>query len=129
MNQKIVVAAAVILVALAFLGLVYAVSIITYAPSAPVTITVNPSPTPPPTQVSGAIAVTPSATTLTNGQDVVLTITLNPATSGTVITVYDGGTIIGTTPTDATGIATLTLSSLAVGQHVITAQAPQVTVP
>lgn len=129
MNSKITVIIAVALIATVMIGAVYAVSVITYAPSSPTVITVNPSPSPSPQQISGTTTLTANATALINGDVATLTITLNPATTGTVVTVYDGATVIGTTPTNAQGIATLTLSGLAVGQHSITAQAPQVTVP
>jgi Bacterial Ig-like domain (group 3) len=57
------------------------------------------------------------------GQQVMFTATVGPSAgaSGTV-TFMDGGSTIGTSALNASGVATLSISSLAVGTHSITAQ-------
>ena len=89
------------------------------------------------TAVTETVAAPPaSATTTTltvspnpsfDGQPVTLTATVTPAPTGTpagIVTFYSGTTVLGTCTLNASGVATLTLSSLAVGADSITAAYP-----
>ena len=84
--------------------------------------------------VTPATTVTATTTTLTaspnplfDGQTVAFTATVTPAPTGTsagIVTFYSGTTLLGTGTLNAAGVATLTLSSLAVGVDSITAVYP-----
>ncbi len=56
------------------------------------------------------------------GQSVELTATVTGSTPTGSVTFYDGSTALGTGTLDTSGIATLSLSTLAIGPHSITAQ-------
>jgi hypothetical protein len=65
-----------------------------------------------------------SASTTSYGQSLTLTATVAPGGSGTPtgsVNFMDGTTVIGTAPLGASGVATLTLNSLAPGDHVLEA--------
>jgi large repetitive protein len=70
-----------------------------------------------------ATALTASATTITPNTPLILTATVtgNGATPTGAVSFMDGVTKIGSGTLSATGVATLTVSNLAVGQHSITA--------
>jgi hypothetical protein len=84
--------------------------------------------------VSPATTATATTTTLTaspnplfDGQTVTFTATVTPAPTGTsagIVSFYSGTTLLGTGTLNAAGVATLTLSSLAVGVDSITAVYP-----
>jgi sugar lactone lactonase YvrE len=86
------------------------------------------------TEVVTAPAATATTTTLTaspnplfDGQSATLTATVTPAPTGTpagIVTFYSGTTSLGTGMLNASGVATLTLSSLVVGADSITAAYP-----
>jgi hypothetical protein len=67
-------------------------------------------------------ALSSSASTTSYGQSLTLTATVTPGGSGTPtgsVNFMDGTTVIGTAPLGASGVATLTLNSLAPGAHVL----------
>jgi hypothetical protein len=75
------------------------------------------------TLATSSTVVSSSQPTAEYGQSVTLTATVS-GSSGTptgTVTFYDGSTLLGTGTVNASGVATLTLSSLAVGNHLITA--------
>ncbi len=75
---------------------------------------------------AGTVGTTTTLTSSLNpsayGQQVTFTATVSPSSGATgTVTFKDGGSAIGTSPLDASGVATLSISSLAVGTHAITA--------
>jgi hypothetical protein len=57
------------------------------------------------------------------GQQVMFTATINPSSGATgTVTFMDGASTLGTSALNASGVATLSTASLAVGTHSITAQ-------
>jgi len=79
------------------------------------------------TVVVGTIATTTALTSSLNpsafGQQVTFTATVNPASGATgTVTFMDGASTLATLPLEANGAAALSLSTLAVGSHTITAQ-------
>jgi hypothetical protein len=62
----------------------------------------------------------PSANPLTFGQNLTLTATVTPATATGTVTFYDGAATLGSSPLNG-GIATLSVSTLGIGWHSLTA--------
>ncbi len=103
--------------------------------SAPGTALVTVSNPTPGGGVSGALTVTFTSiittTTLTvspappvAGQPITFTVTISPAPSGGsngTVNIFDGATSLGTAAVNSSGVATFTVSSLATGDHSITA--------
>jgi hypothetical protein len=88
---------------------VYAENIIVFSTTTTVTANINPQETGAPVTFTATVAVSPVPAGSTPGMSV-----------GTV-TFYDGAVTLGTVTLSATGTATLTTSTLAPGQHPITA--------
>jgi hypothetical protein len=79
------------------------------------------------TVLGGKVSTTTTLTSSLNpssyGQQVTFTATVSPSSGATGnVTFMDGGLTLGTLPLDASGIASLSVSSLVVGTHSITAQ-------
>jgi hypothetical protein len=74
---------------------------------------------------SSGTTLVASATSVTAGTSVTFTATVTPPTGGTTptgsVTFMDGATMLGTGTLNGSGVATFTTSTLAVGQHSITA--------
>jgi hypothetical protein len=66
-------------------------------------------------------ALTSSLNPSAYGQQVTFTATVSPSGASGTVTFMDGGSTLGTAALDASGVATLSVSSLAVGSHSITA--------
>jgi hypothetical protein len=72
--------------------------------------------------VGTTTTLTSSLNPSTYGQQVTFTAAVSPSSGATgTVTFKDGGSAIGTSALDASGVATLSISSLAVGTHAITA--------
>jgi hypothetical protein len=102
--------------------------------SSTISITVNPAVA----GIATTTTLTASATTAVSGTTLTFTATVAPAPNTTVpagtvptgtITFSDSGTSLGTGTLDATGKATLSISSLALGSHSITAAYGGATTP
>jgi hypothetical protein len=69
--------------------------------------------------------LTPSATTISPGQSVTFVATVSPQTGSNVatgtVTFLDGSTALGAAPLNASGVATFSTTTLALGTHSITA--------
>jgi hypothetical protein len=77
------------------------------------------------TVLGGTSATTTALTSSLNpsayGQQVTFTATVSPSGATGTVTFMDGGSALGTAALNASGVATLSVSSLAVGSHSITA--------
>jgi hypothetical protein len=73
--------------------------------------------------VDTTTALTSSLNPSSYRQQVLFTATVSPSSGATgTVTFMDGGSTLGSSTLDASGVATLSVSSLAVGTHSITAQ-------
>lgn len=76
-------------------------------------------------QAASSTALVSSKLAPSYGQTVTLTASVTPTIDGVVpggsVTFLDGSTVLGTVTLDASGVATLSLSTLAAGSHTITA--------
>jgi YVTN family beta-propeller protein len=84
--------------------------------SGPLTVTV--------TQVVTTTTLAVSPTPPVAGQPITFTITISPAPSGAsngTVNIFDGTILLGTATVNSSGVATFTVSSLATGDHSITA--------
>jgi hypothetical protein len=92
------------------------------SPAASVTVTASTAPT--------TISLVASPNPVTEGQALILTATVTesgaPSPTGTV-SFMNGSAVMGTSVLNSSGVATLSISSLAVGTYSITAQYPSVT--
>ena len=93
------------------------------APPASPNVVVNPTPTPIPQATLSA--VTTDKTNMTVGESLTLTTTVSDHTAGITVTfkTVTGDNIVGTAPTDANGLATLTFQPV-IGQTRYYAVAP-----
>lgn len=127
MNQKLLAAFAVLLFVAIPVGIVFALTYITYNPSNSVSGTINPSPAPTPVQLTGNIVLTIDNPSVAYGGSFTLTATLTPARA-TAVTFKQGGVDIATVTSGANGIATTTFTGPP-ATYTFTATAATVTEP